>query len=419
MSDKRLLKFSKNKKIHAALDIGNSKIACMIAQAQNNDVQVKVLGFGQHVSMGFTQGKVTNLLKLSNAIAQAVESAEKMAGFPISELNCNINGGYPKTILSRKSIPIKTNNISNEDVNKVLKNEKEFNFSNFVLLNRNIIRFLTDNNFEVENPIGLKSNTLSVEMNNILVDKDVISNISKTIELCHLSVNNYYITPEVSGISTMIREERENSAIVIDIGAHISSIGVYLKNKLIYSDSISLGGIHITSDIVKGLSTESNEAEKIKIMNGSVETNDLDDYSKLKIQIISENGELISHEIPRSMLIAIIKPRVEEIFEIIFSRLKKIDPEINNINRVILTGGTANLAGIANVAKNIFNCNVRIGKPIGLIGVPDIALSPTFSCLTGLILKSFQEKPKSIFKKFTNDFGSRFHRIGSWFQENL
>ena len=419
MSDKRGIKFSKNKKIHAALDIGNSKIACMIAQAQNNDVQVKVLGFGQHVSMGFTQGKVTNLLKLSNAIAQAVESAEKMAGFPISELNCNINGGYPKTILSRKSIPIKSNNISNEDVNKVLKNDKEFNINNFVLLNRNIIRFLTDNNFEVENPIGLKSNSLSVEMNNILVDKDVISNISKTIELCHLTVNNYYITQEVSGISTMIREERENSAIVIDIGAHISSIGVYLKNKLIYSDSISLGGIHITSDIVKGLSTESNEAEKIKIINGSVETNDLDDFSKLKIQIISENGELISHEIPRSMLIAIIKPRVEEIFEIIFSRLKKIDPEINKINRVILTGGTANLSGITNVAKNIFKCNVRIGKPIGLIGVPDIAQSPTFSCLTGLILKSFQEKPQSIFKKFTNDFGSRFQKISSWFQENL
>ena len=110
--------------VSAALDIGNSKIACMIAQAQNNDVQVKVLGFGQHVSMGFTQGKVTNLLKLSNAIAQAVERAEKMAGFPISELNCNINGGHPKTILSRKSIPIKSNNISNEDVNKVLKNDK-------------------------------------------------------------------------------------------------------------------------------------------------------------------------------------------------------------------------------------------------------------------------------------------------------
>ena len=420
MIDNRGINFSKNKKIHAALDIGNSKIACMIAQgAQNNNVQIKVLGFGQHVSMGFTQGKVTNLLKLSNAIASSVESAEKMAGFPIKHLNCNINGGNPKTILTRKSIPIKSNNISNEDLNKVLKHDREFNLSNFTLLNRNVVRFLTDDNFEVENPIGLKSNNLSVEMNNILVDKDVISNISKTIELCHLSVNNYYITPEVSGISTMIREERENSAIVIDIGAHITSIGVYLRSKLIYSDSISLGGIHITSDIVKGLGTESNEAEKIKILNGSVEISDLDDYSLLNIKIISENGELISHEIPRSMLIAIIRPRVEEILEIIHARLKKIDPQIDKISRVILTGGTSKLIGISTVAKKIFNCNVRIGKPIGLIGVPDIAQSPEFTCLTGLMLKSFQEKPKSILHSFTNQFSSRFQKIGSWFKENL
>ena len=200
-----------------------------------------------------------------------------------------------------------------------------------------------------------------------------------------------------------------------------SIYGVFFILATVFSiyESISLGGIHITSDIVKGLGTESNEAEKIKILNGSVETNDLDDYSKLNIQIISENGELISHEIPRSMLIAIIKPRVEEILEIIFSRLNKIDPQIDKINRVIITGGTSQLVGISNIAKNIFNCNVRIGKPIGLIGVPDIAQSPKFTCLTGLILKSFQEKPVSIFQTFSDKFASKFQRINSWFKDNL
>jgi len=421
MTDNQGIKVSKNKKnVHAALDIGNSKIACMIAQeVESNNVQIKVLGFGQHVSMGLTKGKVTNLSKLSDAIARAVESAEKMAGFSISEINCNINGGMPKTILSKKSIPIKSNFISNEDINKVIKKEDVVKVENFVLLNKNVIRFLIDNDFEVENPIGLKSKTLSVEMNNIIVNKDVISNLTKTIELCHLSVNNFYITPEVSGIATMIREERENSAIVLDIGANITSIGVYLKGKLIFSDTIPLGGIHITSDLVKGLGTESNEAEKIKVMHGSVESTNLDDYNNLKIQIISENGDLIFQEIPRSMIVAIIKPRVEEIFEIIFDRLKKIEPQITNINRIILTGGTSDLLGIANIAKSFFNCNVRIGKPIGLIGVPDIAQSPAFSCLTGLILKSFNEKRKSVFTTFKNQFSSKFEKIGLWFNENL
>jgi len=409
-----------NKNIHAALDIGNSKISCMIAQgASNNSVQIKVLGFGQHVSIGLTQGKVTDLSKLSNSIAKAVESAERMAGFPINNVNCNINGGFPKTKLFTKTIDIISESIKNEDIIKATKLDKNLSSENQVLLNRNIVRYLVDNNFEVENPIGLKSKTLTVETNNIFVDKDVLSNLEKTIELCHLSVRNFYITPEASGIASMIKDERENNTIVIDMGANITSVGIFLKNKLIFTDFIGLGGIHITSDIVKGLGTESDEAEKIKIMHGSLDTTESDDFVKIKIPIISENGELISHEIPKSMLMAIIKPRVEEIFEIIFKRLEQVNSEILNFERLVLTGGSANLIGIIPIAKNIFNCNVRIGKPLGLIGVPDIAQSPSFCCLSGLILKSFQEKDNSLFKSFKNQLSTKIDEIKTWFHNNL
>ena len=412
--------FTTNKDIHAALDIGNSKISCMIAQgASNNSVQIKVLGFGQHVSMGLTKGKVSDLSKLSDSIAKAVESAERMAGFPIDNVNCNINGGRPSTKLSSNTINIMSQHIKDEDVSKALKINKSSSKDNYILLKKNVVRYLIDNNFEVENPIGLKSKTLTVQTNNIYVDKDVLSNLKKTIELCHLSINNFYITPEASGIATMIKDERENGTIVIDIGANITSVGFFLRNKLIYSDFISLGGIHITSDIVKGLGTESNEAEKIKIMHGSLETTESDDFIKIKIPIISEDGELISHEIEKSMLIAIIKPRVEELFEIILNRLEKYYSDISKIERVVLTGGTSNLNGITHVAKKIFNCNVRVGKPLGLIGVPDIAQSPTFCCLSGLILKSFHEKDSSFFKSFRNKFSNKIETIKSWFNENL
>ena len=203
------------------------------------------------------------------------------------------------------------------------------------------------------------------------------------------------------------------------MGANITSVGIFLKNKLIFTDFIGLGGIHITSDIVKGLGTESDEAEKIKIMHGSLDTTESDDFVKIKIPIISENGELISHEIPKSMLMAIIKPRVEEIFEIIFKRLEKVNSEILNFERLVLTGGSANLIGIIPIAKNIFNCNVRIGKPLGLIGVPDIAQSPSFCCLSGLILKSFQDKDNSLFKSFKNQLSTKIDEIKAWFHNNL
>ncbi len=269
-------------------------------------------------------------------------------------------------------------------------------------------KFIIDNNFEVDNPIGLRSNELSLETLKTYVDKDVITNLKKTIDLCHLSIKKFYTTPEVTGISTMIKEERDHGAIVLDIGANLTSIAVFFKNKLVFSHILNIGGIHITSDIVKGIGTESNEAEKIKILHGSVDQNEADDFKTIQVKIISEKGELISHDLHKSMLIAIIRPRVEEIFELIIYRLRKSFPEFSNINRVILTGGTANLNGICNLAKKYFNCNVRIGKPIGLLNAPDILQAPSFSCLTGLVLKSSRENSllqnNSIFKKIFKYF---------------
>lgn len=393
-------------KIHAGLDIGNSKIACLIVQSvDNNNIQIKTLGFGQHISMGINKGKVTNLSKLSDAIVKAVEKAEEMAGFRISELNCNISGGSPISKVTRDSVKIQSDFIRKDDVLKLVNfNVHEDTYENFILLNKNPKKFIIDNNFEVDNPIGLKSSKLCLETLKTYVDKDVITNLKKTIELCHLSINKFYTTPEVTGISTMIKEERDHGAIVIDIGANLTSIAVFYKNKLVFSHILNIGGIHITSDIVKGIGTESNEAEKIKILHGSVDHNELDDFKNIQIKIISEKGELISQDIRVSMLVAIIKPRVEEIFELIIYRLRKSFPEYSSINRVILTGGTANLNGICNLAKNYFNCNVRIGKPIGLLNAPDILQAPSFSCLTGLVLKSSRDNSvfynKSVLYKF-------------------
>lgn len=402
------------KKIHAGLDIGNSKIACLIAQSvDNNNIQIKTLGFGQHISMGINRGKVTDLAKLSNAITKAVEKAEEMAGFRISALNCNVSGGSPVSKIFRNSVKIQNDFIKKEDIfSLVNQNNDKNNYENLILLNKNQKKFIIDNNFEVDNPIGLKSSELSLETLKTYVDKNVVTNLKKTIELCHLSINKFYTTPEVTGISTMIQEERDHGAIVLDIGANLTSIAVFFKNRLVFSHILNIGGIHITSDLVKGIGTESNEAEKIKILHGSVDQNEADDFKTIQVKIISEKGELVSQDLRKSMLIAIIKPRVEEIFELIIFRLRKSYPEYSNVNRVILTGGTANLNGICNLAKSYFNCNVRIGKPIGLLNAPDILQAPSFSCLTGLVLKSSRESS-------TFDNNSFLNKIFKYFKTYL
>ena len=382
----------------------------MIGQSvDNNNIQIKVLGFGQHISMGLNKGEVIDLSKLSDAISNAVEKAEEMAGFRISNINCNISGGLPFTKVTSDSLQISNNQIKKEDVLHLLNLDKhKSKYKDYVQLRRKPKAFKIEDNKEVENPVGLKSKTLTLEAINTYVNENVIANLNKSIELCHLTVNQFYITPEINGISTMIKEERDLGAIIIDIGASLTSIGIYLKDSLIYSSVIKIGGIHITSDLVKGLGTESEEAEKLKILHGSAETNQLDDFKEIDIKIINEKGELTSHNFPKSMLIGIIKPRVEEIFELIIENLKNSFPEYSKISKVIISGGTSNLHGISNIAKSYFNCDVRIGKPIGLLNAPDLIQSPNFSCLVGLVLKSSREQNKNGFYSFVNKLKKYF-----------
>ncbi len=359
--------------------------------------------------MGLNKGEVTDLIKLSDAISKAVEKAEEMAGFRISNVNCNITGGLPFTEITSDNLQISNNIINKEDVLNLLNLDKyKSKYKNYIQLRRQPKAYKIENDQEVDNPVGLKSKTLTLEAINTYVNKNVISNLNKSIELCHLTVNKFYITPEISGISTMIKEERDHGSIIIDIGASLTSIGIYLRNNLFYSNVIKIGGIHITSDLVKGLGTESEEAEKLKILHGAAEVNQLDDFKNIEVKIINEKGELTSHNFPKSMLIGIIKPRVEEIFELIIENLSNSFPEYKRISKVIITGGTSNLYGISNIAKSYFKCDIRIGKPIGLLNAPDLIQSPNFNCLVGLVLKSSREQNK-------NSFFSLFNKLKEFF----
>ena len=359
--------------------------------------------------MGLNKGEVTDLLKLSDSISKAVEKAEEMAGFRISNITCNITGGLPFTRVTSDKLQITKDLIKKEDILYLLNLDKhKSKYKDYIQLRRKPKAFKIENDQEVKNPIGFKSKTLILEAINTYVNKNIISNLNKSIELCHLTVNQFYITPEINGISTMIKEERELGAIIIDIGASLTSIGVYLKDSLIYSSVIKIGGIHITSDLVKGLGTESEEAEKLKILHGSAEINQLDDFKNIDVKIINEKGELTSHNFHKSMLIGIIKPRVEEIFELVIENLNNGFAEHSKISKVIITGGTSNLHGISNIAKSYFKCDVRIGKPIGLLNAPDLIQSPNFSCLVGLVLKSSREQKNNIYLNFFNKLKKYF-----------
>ena len=406
--------------IFAVIDIGNTKVSSLIGtSAKNNDVQVKVLGFGQHASLGITNGIVTDMKEIANSIAKAVEGAETMAGFPINKVTCSLSGGRPITKVTRGKLKIENGQVMKSDIAKIQKMNKPKLIENYKFLSSSVIKYYIDNNTPVDNPIGIHTDNLIVEISHIYGRESVIENISSAIDLCHLSIDKFIICSEASGVSTLIEDERLNGAIVIDLGGNVTSIGVFINNKIIFSDSIPIGGVHITSDIVRGLGTKAEDAEKIKILYGSALSNETDEYTKIEVPIISDEGEIVDQEIPKAMLTAIIKPRIEEIFELVKERLTFLTLSSSSINKVILCGGGANLNNVRELASSYLNTNVRIGRPIGLVDMPEIVHTPTFSCLTGLLIKSLQHEKIFISNNTNPGLSHYFGKIGNWLDENL
>ena len=411
---------NKSKNIFAVIDVGNSKVSCLIGTpVKTNNVQIKALGFGQHASIGMSNGQVTDMKEIANSIARAVEGAETMAGFNINKIVCNLSGGRPITKIIRNKLKIENGRVAKGDILRLLKFKNSYMIDNYEMLSSSVIKYYLDNNTCVDNPIGIYTNTLTVEMNYTYGQKSLIKNLSSAVNLCHLSVEKFFICPEASGASTMIQDERTNGAVIIDLGANITSVGVFLNNKIIFSDSIPIGGLHITSDIVRCLGTKSEDAEKIKILHGSTLSHETDEYINLDIPIISDQGEIITQKIPKAMLTAIIKPRVEEIFELIQERLDQLTPNSNYINKVVLCGGGANLNNIRELASIFFKSNVRIGRPIGLIDLPEIVQTPSFACLTGLLIKSLEKEKNLNLKEMERGILKYFGKLGNWFDQNI
>ena len=410
---------NKSKNILTVIDIGNSKVSCLIgAPVRNNDVQVKALGFGQHASLGISNGQVTDMKKIANSIAKAVEGAESMAGFNINKVICNLSGGRPFTKIFRNKLKIENGKVEKNDILKLLRFKSQYQINDYEILSSSVIKYYLDNNASVDNPIGIYTKTISAEMNYTYGQRNVIKNLSSAINLCHLSVEKFFISSDASGASTLLQDEKNNGAVIIDLGANITNVGVFLNNKIIFSDCIPIGGLHITSDIVRGLGTKSEDAEKVKILHGSTLSHESDEYIKLDIPIISDQGDLITQKIPKAMLTAIIKPRVEEIFEIVQERLSQLKLNSNN-NKVILCGGGANLHNIREFASHYFKSNVRIGRPIGLIDLPEIAQTPSFACLTGLLIKSLEKEKNLNLQKMEGGILKYFGNLGNWFDQNL
>lgn len=400
---KGLNRFSGEKQsMFSVLDIGSSKVSCIIGRYEphveaedfvNRVPDLSVIGFGVRAAKGMKSGVVIDLEAAEDAIRACVSEAERSAGLTIDEVAIPISCGRLTSVNFAASDHVRGGKVDIKDVTRVIDAGSKFaSRPDRSILHLFPIGFRLDENSGVRDPIGMVGSELATDIHAVTAEHTPISNLMLAIEKSELTVSNVIASPYASAISTIVPDEAKLGVTCIDIGGGTTKFAVFAEGHFIYCDSFPVGGHHITLDIARALGTSPEEAERIKTLHGSLVYAQSDDEEVIYVSRVSDPG---AHEncLTKAQLSMLIRPRVEEILAAIQERLDKSGFSVFAGERVVLTGGTADLSGIDQFAAHFLGKPVRIGPPLPVGGLPEIADGPSFASSVGALLFDLYPQP--------------------------
>lgn len=406
----------------AVLDVGTSKICCLIAQ-HGVDGKPKILGIGHQISRGLRGGCVVDMEAAEATIRATVEAAEQMAGENIREVVVNVSCGYPTSSLIAYEVSIAGHEIGDSDLRRVLNPAQAVRDmgSEREVLHAIPVGYRIDGSRGVRDPRGMYGERLGVNMHLISADAGALRNLATCIKRCHLDISGRIVSPYASALSCLVEDERQLGVVLIDMGGGTTSIAVYFDGEMIYTDVVPIGGIHVTNDIARGLSTPLAHAERMKTLYGSVMPSPSDDREIIKVPVVGEDDESEASQVPRSMLVSIIRPRVEETFEMVRTRLADAGFDKVSGRRMVLTGGASQLPGAVELAGQILDKQGRNGRPRSLEGLAEATAGPSFATAVGLINHCANGVEGDAGRAYRPTEEPRGHigRFGQWFRENF
>ncbi len=413
--------FSKSPLI-AALDIGSSKICCLIAKIDKNET-LSIIGAGFQESKGLVSGVITDMIALENSIRNCVASAEKMASVRIKNIIVGFSSDNINIENLNIEIDLKGAVIGQRDLNRAYNflSEKH-NMGNRSILHVIPFQYSIDGNKGVKNPIGMIGDKLGVEISIISSDSNTLTNLENVVKHCDLEIDEIVYTPYASGISLLSEEEKELGVALIDMGSTLTTVSIFYNGSILYTKSIPLGGNMVTNDVSRIFSLSFANAERIKIINGQLIEELENSLSTIEVDTLGEENESI--EITRRDLISVIKPRIFEIVNTINDII--IDSKYNNIiaNRVVITGGASQMEGLLDFTSKVFGKKARLAKSIQINALPENMKSPSFSAISSMVKYSITNNNDINMKltKKNNNSDSIYayvQKFKNWFIENF
>jgi cell division protein FtsA len=402
--------------IVVGLDIGTTKICAVVGEVSGDGISI--IGIGTHPSIGLRKGVVVNIETTVESIKKAVEEAELMAGCEISSVYTGIAGGHITGFNSRGIVAIKGSEITPQDVERVIDAARAV----AIPMDREVIHvlpqeYIVDEQPGIQNPVGMAGVRLEAKIHIVTGAVTSAHNIVKCANRAGLDVCDIVLESLASGEAVLSEGEKQLGAALLDLGGGTTDLAIFSGKNIKHTFVLALGGDNLTNDIAIGLRCPHPEAERIKKRYGNCVSKNIQADEAIEVPGVSGRE---ARKLPRQILGEILEPRMEEIFSLVNREIYRAGMENMVASGMVLTGGTALLEGVTEIAESVFSLPTRIGTPQGLRGLADVVNNPMYATGVGLVLygarhqqtekKKFRIRDRHIFNRLMN-------RMKRWFKD--
>jgi len=405
----------------AALDVGTTKVCCFIAR-RGEDGRPQVIGIGHQLARGLRGGAIVDMEAAEASILTAVHAAEQMAGETLRDVTVNVAGGHPASQTIGVEVAIAGHEVGDIDLRRVLDQGQVFDATPDRRLIHSIpVGYTIDGSRGIRDPRGMYGERLGVDMHVVTAAAGPVRNLSTCIARCHLDIRSLVVSPYAAGLASLVDDEMDLGVCVVDMGGGTTTLAVFFDGNVVYTDSIPIGGQHVTSYIARGLSTPIAHAERMKTLYGNCVPSPADEREQITVPQVGEEDQAQANTIPKSILVGIIQPRLEETVEIVRSRLETSGFDKIAGRRIVLTGGASQLTGVRELSQLVLDKQVRMGRPIRIGGLAESTNGPAFAVGAGLIayaqrIASDEPRPSRMHADAHNGL---IGRLGNWLKENF
>jgi cell division protein FtsA len=418
----------------AVLDIGTAKVACLVLQFVPEEAAdeahgrpgigqgaFRIIGAANTRSRGVAFGEIAEMDEAERAVRTAIQAAQKMANLRVDHVIVSFSGGRPRSYGVTGAVEVTDGEVAERDIGGVLASCDIPDYGHDrEAIHALPVNFVLDGRTGLTDPRGQIGKRMEVDLHLLTVASVPLRNVLTCIRRCDLELAGVVVAPYASGLASLVEDEQELGAACIDIGGGTTGISIFVRRQMIYADAVRMGGHQITSDICQGLQVSMQDAERLKTMHGGLVATGLDDRDMIELPSILGDWDHDRRQISRSELIGVMRPRMEEILEEVRARLDASGFEYLPSQRIVLTGGSAQIPGLETVAHRILGRQCRIGKPLRVQGLPQSATGTAFSTSVGLALHVAHPQDECWdFEMPADRQGARrVARALRWFREN-